>query len=246
MSVKPYVSVCNVANAVQVLELLSVVPECTHKLGVSRVVTRENLVAASGVFRDDPHVFNILHCVDRTGGWNLYDLIEVAQLSAGCPVHAFHLDMTWPTLDVIKTFRDLYPDIALMFQVGGGGMSVAHGDEVRVVNALVPYSKMIDAVVFDRRVDHGRPMLMTTLRRFLGHTKRNLPHLRLAVVEELAENSVDVLSLFSKDFPDPCFHLEAGGCPTCGSTQLLNIEKAKAFLQQIFPVIQRFNTPDSE
>jgi hypothetical protein len=245
---KPYVSVGNVLNADQTLELVSIVPS-THQLGVSCVVTRKHALDAQHTFPQDlfvpgPRLFNIFHCKDQVGGWTLDDLIGVADQTTNGRVHALHLDMTWPKPEAIETFRGLYPDIVLMLQVGGNGMSVDKGDEVHVVDELARYGKMIDIVVFDRRtgqyLDPRRLMAVTTLRRFFGHIQRNLD-IRLALVEELHEYSLDsVLSLF-KDFPSLSLHIEAGGGKERKNNQPLDVEKVKKFFKEAFPVIKRYN-----
>jgi len=244
---KSYISVSGIVDATQIRELSALVPGHTHKMGVSYIATPATIrdpghMFPSNLIVHDPCIFNILHCVNQPGGWTPDVFIEAARRSIGCGIHALHLDMTWPSVKSVRIFRDLYPDIALIFQVGGGGMSVGKGDEVRLVNELYLYGKMVDVLLFDRWVAHGHPMMISTLRRFLGHVQRNL-RTRLALVEELQEYSIDVVLSLFKDFPNLSLHLEGIRDVKKVSAGFLDIARIKEFLEKARPIIQRF-TPD--
>lgn len=155
-------------------------------------------------FIDDPDVLNTVHYADLYRPkevQTLFDDLELVVKYGGEHMHAIQLDVTWPNLDEIKKFKDKYPDLIIILQVGPFAFKEVDNDPQKVVDRLREYGDSIDFVLLDRSMGRGVGMESEGLLPLLRLIKKELPGLGLAIAGGLGPDSMDLLEPIAKEFP---------------------------------------------
>lgn len=168
---------------------------------------REEMI---GGFIDDPDVLNTIHYADLygpNGPWkaqaspDVCKNLELCVQYGGENLHAIQLDVTWPSPDEMKTFKEKNPNIVIILQVGKFAIRDAGGDPKEVVSRLREYEDSIDFALFDMSMGKGQGMEAEGLLPLLRLTKKELPYLGLAVAGGLGPDSMDLLEPIAQEFP---------------------------------------------
>ena len=179
------------------------IPECD---GVREVFpVRENI---AGGFTDDPDVLNTVHYADLYGprkGQDLFNNLKLAAEYGGENMHAIQLDVTWPNLDEMRKFKDAYPQVKIILQLGKFSFKEAGNDPQKVVDRLREYGDTIDFALLDMSMGKGQAMETEGILPMLRLIKKELPNLGLAVAGGLGPDSIDLLEPIAKEFPGISF-----------------------------------------
>jgi hypothetical protein len=169
---------------------------------------REEMAAG---FTDDPDVFNTVHYADlyspdgpRKGGDapDVCENLELVVKYGGENLHAIQLDVTWPSADELKRFKEKHPDVAIILQVGKFGLAEVDGDPHAVVEKLREYGDSVDYTLLDTSMGMGKGMNAERLLPMLRTIRDQLPEMGLAVAGGLGPDSVDLLEPIAAEFPD--------------------------------------------
>ncbi len=167
--------------------------------------------AMSAGFIDDPDVFNTVHYADlygpdgpRKGGESpdVFKNLERVVEYGGENLHAIQLDVTWPVSDELKKFKNKYPDIAIILQVGKFGIKEIDSDPHKLVDRMREYGDAVDYILLDMSMGMGKSMESEGLLPMLRTVRDQLPDLGLAVAGGLGPDSVDLLAPIAAEFPD--------------------------------------------
>lgn len=164
--------------------------------------TREEM--ANG-FTDDPDVFNTVHFADLyrpREKQTLFEDLELVVEHSGDNLHAVQLDVTWPDVDDVDKFKDKYPDIVVILQLGKPAFDMVDHDPQKMVDELDKYGDSIDYVLLDLSMGKGRAMQADELLGALRLIRQELPGLGLAVAGGLGPDSVHLLEPIAEEFPD--------------------------------------------
>ena len=162
-------------------------------------------------FIDDPDVFNTVHYADLygpKGPWgaqetpDVFKNLELVVEHGGENLHAIQLDLTWPKPSELEKFKDKYPDITIILQVGKYAFAEADNNQQSVVERLREYGETVDFSLLDMSMGMGSGMEAGTLLPMLETIKSQLPDLGLAVAGGLGPESVNLLLPIAKEFPD--------------------------------------------
>ena len=196
---------------------------------VRRAIT-ETLPAREQIaegFISDPDVLNTIHYADLygpDGPWeahaspNLLKNLELCVAYGGENLHAIQLDVTWPNVDDIDTFKAAHPEVKIILQLGKFAFQAADNDPQKVVDMLDMYGDSIDYVLVDMSMGKGKSMDSEGLLPILRLIQRELPGLGLAVAGGLGPDSMDPLKPIADEFPgisiDAQGRLKPAGTPT--------------------------------
>lgn len=165
---------------------------------------------ASG-FIDDPDVLNTVHYADLygpSGPWkaqesrDVYNNLELVMQYGGEHLHAIQLDLTWPKPEELMRFKEKYPDVIMILQVGKFALEEAGDDLQNVVDLLREYGDSIDYALLDTSMGMGRGMEAGKLLPMLRMIRDQLSDLGLAVAGGLGPDSLDLLEPIAREFPD--------------------------------------------
>jgi len=165
----------------------------------------------AGGFTDDPDVLNTVHYADLygpNGPWkaqespNVFNNLELVVQYGGEHLDAIQLDLTWPKSDEIKKFKEKYPNIFIILQVGKFALKEVGDNPQAVVDRLREYDDSVDYVLLDMSMGKGKGMEADGLLPLLRIIRKELPYLGLAVAGGLGPDSVDLLKAITKEFPD--------------------------------------------
>lgn len=164
---------------------------------------------ASG-FIDDPDVFNTVHYADLYGpngprkaneAPNIFKNLELVVQHSGDNLHAIQLDLTWPNVDDLKSFKQKYPELAIILQVGKYAFLEVDNQHHEVINKLLGYGDAIDYALLDTSMGMGNGMESSGLLPMLRIIQKELPDLGLAVAGGLGPDTLDLLRPIAEEFP---------------------------------------------
>jgi hypothetical protein len=178
-------------------------PEAEYGEGQRAVFPRKEELANG--FIDDPDVFNTIHFADLYRPKEVQTLFEDLELvvdAGGEYLHAIQLDVTWPDIDDIDRFKDKYPDIAVVLQLGKSAFEMVDHEPQKMVDELDKYGDSIDYVLLDLSMGKGKAMEADALLASLRLIRQELPGLGLAVAGGLGPDSIHLLEPVAREFPD--------------------------------------------
>lgn len=156
-----------------------------------------------GIFLDEPNVFNVLHYVGPRddGFWN--DLSELHKY-LGPRCHAIQFNMPWPDAEALTRYREQFGySQQFILQVGDRAIEEAGGNARGVLSRLEQYPKeMIQRVLIDTSLGHGRPFKPKMVREFLAEIDRS-KRFGLVVAGGLGPGTTKrLLGKLLEEFPD--------------------------------------------
>lgn len=109
------------------------------------------------IFSSDPSCLNLIHFSSDDPG-NLYDeLVKITEL-VGPHLHGFQLNIPWPEKEQLVKYKEFYPDMQFVLQLGVEAFEEKGHDITRVYNAVVEYGELIDYVLLDMSGGKGTPL----------------------------------------------------------------------------------------
>lgn len=193
----PYISITGFTSPGEVRRMLNVFRhhsklgrEVHFKLGVGVTITRKtlndlptkwsaicptnDLVADIFVSDGKPQkwsgtdywLFNKLHYADFDGIDILANLFKATQFG-GKNMNALQLDMIWPDPEILRAYREKYPNIKIILQINRIAFDQIANDPEKLVERLLPYGKTINYVLLDKSMARGLPMKAHELEPFV-------------------------------------------------------------------------------
>ena len=206
-----YVGITDFEDKSQVEAMLAVFREASsgrfvRKLGVGVMMSRKTLndlpskfsqvfpnkERIAEIFSTDSSAYNILHYADYAGIDVLKNLTEAVKWG-GPNLHAIQLDMVWPETEVIRQFKELYPQIQLIIQINSSALEKIVYKIFVLITCLDQYSPFLDGVLLDMSMGRGLPMSWLDLLPYLAAINAFLPDLELVVAGGLGPNSLELV-----------------------------------------------------
>ncbi|MEX0919239.1 MAG: hypothetical protein WDZ64_00635 [Parcubacteria group bacterium] len=167
----PYVGVTGFTSQREVETALALVPyESTHRFMVGVLMNSRTLEGRPStrspcrypkrgeikeIFTStDDRVLRLVHYNTENPDLLLSELVEITELLGTC-FDGFQLNMAWPSVEQVRSYRELNPDKTLVLQIGSRALKAVISVEhlVARVGAYVP---MIDAILFDESGGTGK------------------------------------------------------------------------------------------
>lgn len=222
-----------------------------HKLHVGVMMSRKTLDGipskwtsvfpekerVARIFIRHPRVLNVLHYAEYDGIDVLAHLIQV-QRYGGAHLHAIQLDMIWPASEELKAFRDEYPEVSLILQIGETALERLEGRPERVIEQLARYGKTIDTVLMDLSMGRGRPLLSGVLAKYLGEITLAFPHLRLAVAGGLGPDTTHLVRPLLEEFPELSVDAQSKLRTSGNAAEPIEWERADEYVERMVELIR--------
>lgn len=188
----PYISITGFTLPEQAWNILSVFRknskpgrEIHYKLGVGVMMSYKTLNGLStkwssvfpprerisDIFVSDNRstdywLFNTLHYADYEGVDVLNNLLKATQFG-GKNMNALQLDMVWPEPEVLRIYREKYPNVQIVLQANSIALDQVDNDPEKLVARLLSYRETLDYVLLDRSMGRGLRMDAQALESFV-------------------------------------------------------------------------------
>ena len=154
----------------------------------------------SYVFVLHPYVYNTLHYADYDGHTTLNDLKRVVGYG-GPTMHSLQLDMIWPNVKLVTEFRNLYPNIEVILQVGSNALLQIEDNPQKFVMRLLEYSDTLDYVLLDKSMGQGKSMDANILYPFVNAIVSRGLNIGVAVAGGIGPHTLHLVLPLAVDFP---------------------------------------------
>jgi hypothetical protein len=241
--IPPYVGVTGFTKEVQVVKLLSLIPEnFSRKLMIGVLVDFNTLKGETrnGRFakKDDiKNIFDIsndcdiykkaLNFVHYCDGYKrdlLKSLLSVTEIS-GENLHGFQLNMRWPDTNVIKEYKNAFPDKKFVLQMEEDDF-LEYSPE-RMARELTKYDSLCDYVILDMSMGKGTQLDRVILTRYAKEI-RQATNMNIVFAGGLHSGNLDIIRLILKKFPD--MSIDAEGRLMTYPKNVLDVQEASSYL----------------
>jgi len=251
----PFISITDFTSYLQVQKMLLIAKkhnrtrsaEGIRKLGVGVMMSHKTLHGIptkwaavfpekekiANIFLDHSLAFNVIHYADYQGIDVLASLIEVAKWGGG-NLNALQLDMTWPDPSVVIKFREIFPNIQIVLQIGAKAFEVIENNPSRLVWQLEVYKNAIDYVLLDRSMGKGKTLNANDLLYFLDVISAKLPDLGLVVAGGLGPTTLGLLDPIIEKYPWVSTDAQGKLRPSGSNIDPIDWDFAKEYLEKSF------------
>lgn len=243
-----YIGVTGFTNRLQVLEALSVFPHHSEvSLMVGVLASWKSLrnvplkpqwqkqnptqLRFGRIFLQDDRVENLIHySCDEEHVETLFEDLVIAHDLAGPHVHGFQLNMAWPDPKVISRFLTRYElNATFVLQIGTKALAMADNSPSRVIERLIPYEGLIDAILLDTSGGRGIPFDPRVARGYLEAFDTYGLDFDLGVAGGLGPETLHLVEPLLLDFPE--LNIDAQGQLRTAEFDL-DLEATKLYLQR--------------
>lgn len=154
----------------------------------------------SSIFINHTHVLNTLHYADCDGR-DVYNSIIRAAIYGGDNLHALQLDMIWPSPKDLIGFKESFPNIALVLQIGGPAFAAVGDSPGSLVERLATYDFSIDYILLDKSMGRGIGMQAERLRPFIEAIYKSNSSISVGVAGGLGPTSLHLVEPLIREFP---------------------------------------------
>jgi hypothetical protein len=109
------------------------------------------------IFLDDPSCLNLVH-FSSDNPENLFEDLKKITKLAGPHLHGFQLNMPWPEKEQVERYKELYPQMEFVLQVGDAAFGCMNNDLAQVHKAVVRYENLVDHILLDMSGGEGLPL----------------------------------------------------------------------------------------
>lgn len=252
----PYIGICDFPTAIQALamsKLMSVEsnPLSHRLLMVGIMISRKTLNGIPSkwtkiwpqnrylrdIFVQHHRAFNCLHYADFDGEDVLLNLTRAA--SCGGPnLDALQLDMIWPNIDDLWTFRDVWPDLKIVLQVNSRAMAQLDDDPERVALLIEEYSPTINYILLDKSMGRGQGLDAPALLPYCRAIRECTPELGLAVAGGLGPDTLQLIEPIAEEFPDVSIDAQGQLRNSGNSMDPIDWGRATLYLKQAIKMLE--------
>lgn len=258
----PYISITDFTSPEQVWKMLSVFRrnakpgrKIHYKLGVGVMMSYktlnglptkwstalppkervENIFVSDGR-SSDYWLFNTLHYADFKGIDVLNNLLKATGFG-GKNMNALQLDMVWPEQEVLRVYREKFPNIQIIIQANSTSLDQVDNNPDKLVERLLTYGKTIDYVLLDRSMGRGLGMDAVGLIPFAQAIKRGFPELGLGVAGGLGPNTMHLVQPLVELFPDISVDAQGKLRPSGNALDPIDWEMAGEYIRQALTIL---------
>ena len=155
------------------------------------------------IFIDDARALNLVHFSTEEGQEHSIadDMLAIHRLG-GEHIHGFQLNMTWPSIDQLRTYKEkVSGECYIVLQIGRHAVESA-GTPFMVSSILTEYRGVVDAILLDSSGGRGKPFDAERARHILLAIRDKMDDIGLGVAGGLGPHSLDLLEPLLTDFPD--------------------------------------------
>lgn len=186
------------------------------------------------IFSSDPSCLNLIHFSSDHPG-SLYDeLMKITEL-AGSHLHGFQLNMPWPDKEQLLKYKEFYPDMQFVLQLGVEAFEEKGHDITKVYKAVVEYGESIDYVLLDMSAGKGTPLDSEKIKNLVSEFTP-LGYLGVGVAGGLYAGNIQekLIDIVAK-YPDISVDAEGKLQAEHGG---LNLSEVRKYLEASIPLFQ--------
>jgi hypothetical protein len=154
----------------------------------------------AGIFADHPLALNAIHLY-APGEEPLADSLRAVTEVAGPRLHALQLNAVWPPPTALRAYREAFPSVGLVLQIGRGAIAAVEGSPEILARRLADYGGLVDAILLDSSGGRGIPIDTGTAGTFLAAIAAARPELGLGVAGGLGPETLDLVAPLAGRFP---------------------------------------------
>ncbi|HEY1041192.1 MAG TPA: hypothetical protein VGE63_00500 [Candidatus Paceibacterota bacterium] len=144
------------------------------------------------LFLSDEKLFNTVHYANPNSNDNfLNDLLAITYYG-GENLHGIQLDMVWPSIEVLRMYREKNPHIKIILQVGNDSLKQVFDKKETLVDHLRLYEALIDYVLLDMSMGRGIAMNPDLLAQHISLIQDSFPGLGVAVAGGLGPDTAEL------------------------------------------------------
>lgn len=192
------------------------------------------------IFVDDAFVLNTIHYADYDGLTNINDLKKVV-MYGGRNLHAIQLDMTWPDPEMVIEFKNQFPSVEVVLQIGGPAFDLIGDDPKQLVKKLLTYKGSISYVLLDKSMGKGLGMDAQFLLPFIRKLKIELPHLGLSCGGGLGPKTTYLLEPVLSEFSDISGDAQGQLRPSGNILEPIDLKMTKAYVDSMLKLKRKYS-----
>lgn len=219
---KPWIGITDFMNRQQTLAMArwwhTRKPQIPHRLMVGTMMSRKTLLGIPSkwaevfpkteevpdIFVSDPILLNTLHYADFEGV-DVANCIYGAILAGGIDIDAIQLDMIWPEpADIANGLHMSRKHLKVILQIGRDALERVEGDPIELAKVIEyeGYDEVLDGVLLDQSMGHGKLMDPLILREYILAIKKVAPNLAIGIAGGLGPETVGTIEPLAREFPD--------------------------------------------
>jgi phosphoribosylanthranilate isomerase len=213
---QPYIGVTAFMNHNQVMQALSYMPpNSNRKLMVGVLASSTTLLGEPNklpgrfppihtigdIFADHALAFNVVHYATRDRETLLNQLGEIVSLAPDL-IHGIQLNIVWPDPEVVAVFKQSFPNIKLILQVGPKAFEEANRSKDEIYAKFKPYEGTIDYVLLDDSGGYGKEMDPSFLLWLIRKLKAKKYAVNIVVAGGLSPSNLKLIEPIVEEVPD--------------------------------------------
>lgn len=153
------------------------------------------------IFPDRPRALNLIHY--NTKELDTLGNQLIAMTNYGGPnLHGFQLNIVWPSVDVLRAYREVYPTKQIVLQIGGHAFEMVNHSPEQLATRVVEYDGLAEYVLLDPSGGYGKPFDPERARQYLVALKEKNLDVGLGVAGGLSPTTLNLVEPLAKEFPE--------------------------------------------
>lgn len=193
----------------------------------SRAKTIPQIHELNTLCMDSSRLFNVAHYSTQTGSEEeILEDLKCITRAGGRHLHGIQLNIAWPDVEVLQTFKKLHPEISLILQLGREAMEAVHQDLHLLAQRLEEYD-MIEYILLDGSSGQAKRFEVIPSTLILHMIKVHFPHLGLGIAGGISPETMSDVRKMRVNFPN--ISIDAQGALR-DHEHILDLQKVKNYL----------------
>lgn len=205
------------------------------KSKLTDIFPKKEMIAS--IFINHPLVFNVLHYADYKEKDFLNSIFEAVTWGSH-NLNAIQLDMIWPNAKSLKKFRNAYPDIKIILQIGADAFTMVENDPMHLIRTIKDYSDSIEYLLLDKSMGKGKTLDSQFLIPFVEVLSKERPDLGIVVAGGLGPYTLDLIDPIITEYPDISIDAQGRLRPSKSYFDPIDWNYAGQYLEKAY---QKFN-----
>lgn len=248
---KPYIGITGFMKKVEVLDVLSSMPErCDRLLMVGVLASRKTLYGLGNkwpnrypkagdiysIFVNDSRALNLIHYAADSADGLYEDMMALTDLS-GANCHGLQLNIAWPPPETLYEYRKEHPKKVIVLQVGLSALSAISNSPAGLAKKVFSeYSHLIDYVLLDPSGGQGKSLDAEITRAYIEHLGRVTAPLDVVLAGGLGPAGMAAISALAAAYPWISIDAEGRLRNSCDS---LDLSIARSYLAEAIEIFKK-------
>lgn len=248
---KPYIGITGFMKKIEVLDVLSSMPErCDRLLMVGVLASRKTLYGLGNkwpnrypkvgdiysIFVNDSRALNLIHYAADSAD-DLYEEMMALTDLGGTNCHGLQLNVAWPPPETIYKYRKEHPQKVIVLQAGPRALSAISDSSAELAKKVFSeYSHLVDYVLIDPSGGRGKSLDPQITRGYLEHLSRAAAPLDVVLAGGLGPAGLSAISALATAYP--WISIDAEG-RLRNSRDNLDLTIAKSYLAEAIEIFKK-------